>query len=188
MTYSGAVLAGGRSRRFGTDKARFIWRGKPLLAWVLEGLEGAAERFIVANRPYPEFGVPVQPDLLPGGDSLSGLHAALARARWDWVAVAACDLPYLTRAYWDHLYTEAQRGGVRVVAGVGPEGFPEPLAALYHRSLKEEVERRLRSGQLRLGRLLEGEGVRLVPWAVLEARFGPRLFTNANTPGDLGAV
>jgi molybdenum cofactor guanylyltransferase len=81
MGYSGAVLAGGASKRFGEDKALFPYRGKPLLQWVLESLQGAQERFVVANRPYEGFGVPVYPDLLPGADSLSGLHSALSHAR-----------------------------------------------------------------------------------------------------------
>lgn len=144
--YSGAVLAGGASGRFGEDKALFVYRGKPLLLWVLESLRGAEERFIVANRPYVGFGVPVYPDLLPGADSLSGLHSALAHARFPWVAVAATDLPFLTRGFWDFLYEQARASPYPVVAVYSPEGHLEPLMALYHKDCLPQVERQIREG------------------------------------------
>ncbi|MER3481367.1 MAG: molybdenum cofactor guanylyltransferase [Meiothermus sp.] len=188
MTYSGAVLAGGRSRRFGQDKARFVWRGRALMEWGLEALWGASERFIVANRPYPEFGVPVYADRILGGGSLSGLHTALSQAQNEWVAVAACDLPFLTPGYWDFLWecpSEAALGRYSAVAGVGPRGFPEPLAAFYHCSLLPEIEARLARGELGLQALLKAAPTLYLPWSKLEPRFGPRLYTNVNTLGDL---
>ncbi|WP_276956829.1 molybdenum cofactor guanylyltransferase [Allomeiothermus silvanus] len=183
MTYSGAMLAGGKSRRFGQDKARFVWQGKTLMEWGLEALSGASERFIVANQPYPEFAVRVYADRIPGGDSLSGLHSALSYAQNDWVAVAACDLPFLTQGYWDFLWRCV--GNYQAVAGVGPTGFPEPLAAFYHRSLLPEIEARLERGELKLQAVLRAARTLYVPWSKLEPRFGPRLYTNVNTPGDL---
>ncbi len=87
----------------------------------------------MANRPYPGFGVPVYPDLLPGADSLSGLHSALHHARFPWVAVAATDLPFLTREYWDFLYEKARSSPYPVVVPFSPEGHLEPLMAFYHR-------------------------------------------------------
>lgn len=159
-----------------------------LMEWALEALSGASERFIVANQPYPEFDVPVYADRIPGGDSLSGLHSALIQAQNDWVAIAACDLPFLTRGYWDFLWegVEAYRGApLQAVVGIGPSGFPEPLAAFYHHSLLPEIEARLNRGELKLQSVLESASTISLPWSELEARYGPYLYTNANTPGDL---
>jgi molybdopterin-guanine dinucleotide biosynthesis protein A len=178
--YSGAVLAGGASRRFGEDKALFVYEGKPLLARVLESLEGAGERFIVANRPYLGFGVPVYPDLLPGADSLSGLHSALVHARFPWVAVAATDLPFLTRGFWDFLYEKARSSPYPVVVPYSPEGHPEPLMAFYHKDCLPEVERQIREGDFLLRRVMVVLGATYVPAEEVVARFGERLFLNAN--------
>ncbi|WP_353511820.1 molybdenum cofactor guanylyltransferase [Thermus sp. LT1-2-5] len=183
--YSGAVLAGGRSRRFGEDKALYPYRGKPLLAWVLESLEGAAERFIVANRPYEGFGVPVHPDLLPGADSLSGLHTALALARHPWVAVAACDLPFLSRAYWEFLFEKAQASPHPVVVAVNPEGHLEPLMAFYHKDCLPQVERQIREGDFLLRRVMEALGATQVAAEEVVGRFGPKVFLNANRKEEL---
>ncbi|MCS7057892.1 MAG: molybdenum cofactor guanylyltransferase [Meiothermus sp.] len=181
VRWSGVVLAGGRSRRFGEDKALFPYRGRPLLAWVWAGLAEAEERFVVANRPYP--GYPVYPDLYPGGEVLSGLHAALAHARWEWVAVVGCDQPFLSVEYWRYMRGWLAPGVLAVVAGW--QDALEPLGAFYHRSLLPEVEQRLRAGSYSLQRLLREVPHRQLSRAGLEARFGRHLFLNANRPQDL---
>ena len=184
------VLAGGASSRFASkrnpvDKARFVYRGKPLMTWALDSLMGASERFIVANRDYPEFGVPVHTDLLPGSGSLSGLHAALHHAQEDWVALAACDMPFLTPAYWVHLLEHRPRSpiGAPIVIGKGPGNALQPLAALYHRSLLEKVEQNIKAERLSLHPLAR-EGALIIPWRELSP-FGKTLYLNANRKDDL---
>lgn len=176
--YSAAVLAGGRSSRFGVDKARYELGGKTLLAHVLDSFPEPAERFVVANRPYAEFGVPVYGDRLTGGDSLSGLHAALYHASEAWVAVAACDLPYLTPDYWRLLLS--QRGDEPVVVVKGER--LEPLAALYHVSLLPLVTRQLEAGRLRVSALAEQVPARYLRYDDVVAACGPRVLANLNRP------
>lgn len=179
MTFSGAVLAGGRSRRFGSDKARYVLEGKPLLARVLASLTAASERFVVADGAYGDFGVPVYADSFPGQGPLSGVHTALGQAREDWVAVAACDLPYLTPAYWSTL--ARHREGVQTVV-VRRGGRLEPLAALYHRDLAAEAARRLKRGDHALHSFVENSSTRVLAWETLD--LPPETLTNLNTPPD----
>ncbi len=181
--YSGVVLAGGCSSRFGRDKALHVYRGKPLLQWVLDSLAGAGERLVIAERDYPDFGVPVRPDLISGGSSLSGLHAALSYARHDWVALAACDMPFLTPAYWEQLW--ARRGAAPLVVATNQAGGPEPLAALYHRALLPLVTQKLGQGDLRMSALASQAGASVVSWRDLAPHVDARLFLNVNTPGQL---
>ena len=51
MTFSAVLLAGGESRRMGTDKATFLFRGKPLWQAQLETLRKLrpAEIFLSAR-------------------------------------------------------------------------------------------------------------------------------------------
>ncbi len=152
------------------------------MAWALDSLEGASERFIIANRDYPEFDVPVYPDRLPGGGSLSGLHAALHHTQETWVALAACDMPFLTSEYW--AYLSQYRGNAPIVIGKGPGNAFQPLAALYHRSLLTKVEHNLLAERLSLHRLAREEGAVTVPWRALSP-LGKDLFLNANRKDDL---
>ena len=177
--FSGAVLTGGRSSRFGQDKALYVYNGKPLAGWALESLAGADERFLVSSRPY-DLGVPVYPDLYPGS-SLGGLHAALVHAANNWVAVAACDMPFLTADYWQRLLAHTE--GVQAVVVRGPDGKLEPLAALYRETLLPLAEAQLETGTFKLQTLLETAQTRILPWANLGV--DAQTFVNANRLTDL---
>jgi molybdopterin-guanine dinucleotide biosynthesis protein A len=182
MQWSGAILAGGGSRRFGQDKALYVYKGKPLIVWVMDSLAEASECFVVSNRVYSGLG-PVYHDLKRGGDTLSGLHSGLTHAKQDWVAVAACDQPFLSRDFWRYMLRQITPDAQAVVAASG--NFFEPLGGLYHKSLEPEVLRRLEARQLKMQALLHSIPHVALDKTELESRFGSYLFLNANHPGDL---
>lgn len=180
MTFSGVVLAGGRSSRFGRDKAEHVFQDKHLMMWVLGSLEDAAERFIVANRAYPDYGVPVYADLIKTQSPLSGLHTALEHAKNDWIAVAACDLPHLTPSYWQALLPYcADHEAVVVRRG----GRLEPLAALYHKRAGRLAKQKLLRGELALHTFVGSLDATIVPWETLALPH--ETLTNVNTQDDL---
>jgi molybdenum cofactor guanylyltransferase len=181
---SGAVLAGGRSSRFGRDKALEIWRGKTLLEHALESLEACTERFIVGgtSERYGFAGVPIHADLEPFQGSLYGLARALELAQSDRVAVMACDMPGLTRKFWDFM---TNLEPAQVVIPENADGFLEPLAAIYDRSCLPEIQTALEANQLRMTGWHANLDVRVVSWTELEPKFGPNLFQNVNTQADL---
>ncbi len=96
----GAVLAGGRATRFGSDKAVALWNGAPLIDHVIARLTTAVCGIIVcgrvhngtisvADRPAPDLG------------PLGGLNAALhhgASNGYDRVITVPCDTPLLDEA------------------------------------------------------------------------------------------
>ncbi len=102
----GLVLAGGRSTRFGQEKAVAQWRGAPLVSHVAGVLaEGCG---LVAVNAAPgsgaaafaaETGLPLLPD--PPGVAAGPLAGVLAGLRWlergagDLLVTAPCDTPAL---------------------------------------------------------------------------------------------
>ncbi len=170
------------SSRFRQDKALFVYKGKPLIAWVMDSMAEASECFVVANRAYPGLGR-VYGDLRRGGDTMSGLHSALVHAGEDWVAVAACDQPFLSKDFWRFMLEHIAPNIQAVVASTGD--FLEPLGGLYHKSLEPEVLKRLEAGQLKIQALLQAVPHLALDKAELEARFGIHLFLNVNYPDDL---
>lgn len=91
----GAILAGGRSRRFGTDKALALWQGKPLIAHVQAVLALYVDEIVICGRPSASLRALADcpgPDMGP----LGGLNAALGFARdagFERVLSIGCDMP-----------------------------------------------------------------------------------------------
>ena len=90
----GAIIAGGRSRRFGSDKAQALLGGTALLDHVAAALAPQCDALIVVGRDWP--GLASIPDR-PGPDQgpLGGLCAALYHARdkgFESVLTAGCDI------------------------------------------------------------------------------------------------
>jgi molybdopterin-guanine dinucleotide biosynthesis protein A len=91
----GAVLAGGRSSRFGSDKALAELHGHTLLARAVDTLSGLCEHVVVVGRETAP--APTLPDWPhAGAGPLGGLAAALHFARdSDYEAVLTCGVDSL---------------------------------------------------------------------------------------------
>jgi molybdopterin-guanine dinucleotide biosynthesis protein A len=93
MRLLGALLAGGRSRRFGSDKAQALLDGRPLIDWAAAALSGHVERVLICGRAG---GLPDRPG--PDLGPLGGLNAALHVGRsegFDAVLTVPCDAPLI---------------------------------------------------------------------------------------------
>jgi molybdenum cofactor guanylyltransferase len=106
MKLLGAVIAGGKSSRFGSDKAVAILDGLPLLDHVVMGLYRHVEAIVIAGRAWRDFDV-VDDGVFAGQGPLAGLLAALRYGDakgFDAVLTAACDalpVPDLKRLVGD---------------------------------------------------------------------------------------
>jgi molybdenum cofactor guanylyltransferase len=93
MRLLGAILAGGKSSRFGSDKAVAIIDGLPLIDHVVMGMFRATDHLVICGRDWRDF--EALPDgEFPGEGPLAGLLAALRHAAaqgFDGVLTAPCD-------------------------------------------------------------------------------------------------
>ncbi len=158
------ILAGGRSRRFGGDKARALLDGQPLLARVARDLEGIASTIrVVARSPgsYDDLGLPTLADSIAGKGPMGGLLTALEDAApAPWVFLAACDQVGF-RTAWARELLNARRADIRAVV-YRSDRF-HPLFAVYHGALKEELRKRIRRGDLKMQHLFEKVPARILP-------------------------
>jgi molybdopterin-guanine dinucleotide biosynthesis protein A len=148
------LLAGGRSSRFGTDKARARLGAGTLL-------EAAAAPFsgrpltVVADVPdkYQDLGFRTLGDREPGLGPVGGLIRAFAdRAEPGWILLGACDFVGV-RPEWVARLAEARTDAARAVAFRGRRW--EPMFALYHTALLPAAEAALARGESALWRLLD---------------------------------
>jgi len=182
---TGVVLAGGDSRRMGSDKTRLSFGGKTLLQRAVDSLRGVFPQVLVSVRePREDIDAPLVFDEHPGAGPLAGLCAALAKAETPWVFAIAADMPFLDPELIRHL--AGQRAKVQAVVPV-IQGYPQPLAAFYATSalpaLREELAG---TGKHSLRGMLERLNVCLVPETGLQdAETDLLSFVDLDTPEDL---
>ncbi|HET9995266.1 MAG TPA: molybdenum cofactor guanylyltransferase [Candidatus Acidoferrum sp.] len=192
---AGWVLAGGGSTRFGRDKALVEVGGKPMLARMLELVQGVTKSVKIVGPPekYAEFGVEIISDLWPGEGPLGGIITALedtaaGDSPSEWNLIVSCDMPFLTRDWLACLAERAAKSAAQVVLAHSASG-PEPLCACW----RTNAAATLRSGFERGVRKVT-EGIALLRAEVLDEadwkRFDSagRLFWNMNTAADLEEV
>lgn len=180
----GAVLAGGRSTRYGSPKAEALIAGEPMARRVARALAAVTDDVVVVSS-HEVSGVGRLrriPDRVPDRGPLGGLHAALHEARslgLDGVLVVGCDLPLVPP---ELLAAVAAAATDAPAAAPEREGGVEPVCAAYRLEVLPEVERRLEASDRSLHALFAAVGgVRLDPARHAVAATG---LLNVNTPAD----
>lgn len=184
---TGVLLAGGQSRRFGSNKALASLGGYRLIEYPAQVLAGLfRELLLISNSPelYAFLKWPMARDLHPGGGPLAGIEAALSHAATPYIFVAACDMPRLNRALITHLCTLAD--GYDAVIPMTARGW-EPLHGVYSRSVLPTISAALADGKHKLQMVLSGLKVREVGEAEMLAvsETARESFRNINTVDDL---
>jgi molybdopterin-guanine dinucleotide biosynthesis protein A len=183
------IVAGGESRRMGTNKALLPFRGTPLIVHQRDLLARIFERVVVAAGdpgPYAALGLEVVPDLLSERSALTALHAVLSASRTPGAFVVACDLPFLNPDLIRHLLA-AWPGYDAVVPE--SDGRLEPLHACYSQVCLGPIEEAAREGRWKADDWLSRVRTRRVPVRVDEWRVDGRSpFFNANSPADWEAA
>ena len=150
---TGAVLAGGLSRRFGSDKSAAPWRATTLVETVAAVVSGVFDlTLIVVKDPAPFLrlerpGCSVVCDLRPEAHSLGGVSSALAHAATERVFVCACDMPFLNAGLVRGLAELG--GGFDAVVPVW-EGRLQPLCAVYGRACVPVIDHLLSQERARV--------------------------------------
>lgn len=168
MRILGAILAGGKAQRFGSDKAHALWQGERLIDRVSASLGPQCEALVVCGREEPGFtSLPDRP--AAGLGPLGGLNAALHHARdngFDAVLAAACDIPDIP----GDLYARLAGEGAAIIAD-------QPVVGLWPVGLAPVLDELLADGACAIYRFADRANARLVS---IEPRLG-----NINRPEDL---
>lgn len=190
-----AIVAGGQSSRFGSNKALTLIDGRAIVERVLDAVSGLSDDlFLVTNtpEPYQHLGLRMVADLKPEGGALRGLHTALSSTDRPWVLCLACDMPFVKASLLEHIVALTQTSEAADWGAVAPRhaGGAEPFCAAYRRAVcLPELERLLAGGRYRLQGLLDRVHVRYVEPPEL-TDIDPELvsFINVNTPDEWTAA
>ncbi|HEX7118136.1 MAG TPA: molybdenum cofactor guanylyltransferase [Longimicrobiales bacterium] len=186
----GAILAGGRSRRYGAPKALATIDGTPIVERVRAALAAACDDIvIIANDAalYDGLGLPMRPDARPGLGVLGGILTALLWAREEGrpgALAVACDMPFLDPALLRRLLADTADADVVAPESGGRRGV-EPLCAWYGTGCIPAIEAELERGERHIVGFFDDVRVRRIPLAEVRAFGEPeRLFLNVNTPDE----
>jgi molybdenum cofactor guanylyltransferase len=197
---AGFVLAGGESRRMGSDKALIRFAGEPLVARALKILRevGLGARIAGARGDLEQF-APVIPDTEPGRGPLAGICAALAACEAQRAVFVPVDLPLLPASLITLMVRRAVIAGALITVP-SVSGFAQSFPAVIDRAALPGLEDALKMGHGGCFAAFEaaaagrGQRVAVVPVEYLaqagqvpdSAGLPPAMwFLNVNSPAEL---
>lgn len=184
-TIAAFILAGGASRRMGTDKSQLLLDGKTFVEHMTAALAPISSEITVVGKTATEATkLHYVPDVYPNWGALGGVHTALASSAAAWSLIVACDFPFLTSELFARL--ASMREGFTAVAPIQSDGIPQPLCALYQTGpCLVRAEELISSGERKPIALLQSVQTRWVQFAEIADLPGAEsFFDNINTAAD----
>ena len=183
---TGVILVGGKSSRYGSNKALVEVEGVPLIEHVIRVLNNLFDHTVlITNTPgeYTYLRLPMYQDLVKGLGPLGGIYTALKRISTQAGFFVACDMPHLNPDLISHMVGVAKDHDA-VVPRVGWK--LEALHAFYRKTCLPAVEELITHRQYQVIRFLDAVSTRYVDEAEIR-EFDPdlRSFFNINRPQDL---
>lgn len=175
----GLILAGGHSCRMGSDKAALSVQGRTLLDHAIAFWRSCEMEHIYvslhnkANVTLPQDVTPIY-DVLPNRGPMGGLYSAFRTTNAPLLWVSGVDMPFLRS---DALLPEPE--GDAAVYRIN--GKPQPLFAVYRRSILPFLEQMLQDGDGRMMELLRRVDTQ---WIDAPEQLSP-MFENWNSPEDI---
>jgi len=186
---TGVILAGGKSSRFGSNKALARFNGTPLIERVTTAMGRVFEKLIIiTNSPlaYSYLKIPLYQDIIKGMGPVGGIYTGLDVIDDTWAFFCACDMPFINE------------GLVRYIAGLR-EGFDavvpkvdwkiEPLHALYSKGCLNAMKELIDKKEFQTIKAFNNIRVRFIAEEEIR-KFDPELktFLNVNRQDDLERI
>jgi len=184
------VLAGGKSRRLGVNKAFLELDGQTLIERVVAGLRNIFSEIVIVTNSIScremkslfQNGPRVVEDIIEDKGPLAGLYTGLLSTKSPSAFTVACDMPFLHEELI--LFLCGQLEGFDAVVPLSVKGY-EPLHSIYGQRCRKIIEEQLIRNELRPSQIFPYLRVRYIRPEEIE-KFDPRMlsFTNINTLED----
>ncbi|NBO65170.1 MAG: molybdenum cofactor guanylyltransferase [Acidobacteria bacterium] len=190
-----AILAGGKSRRMGKDKALLPLHGRPLIDYPLSIAISISQHISVvissaqlAVTAYQQLAAPPLVSLLTDDYEHCGPLGGLVTALNFYISPRAllllpCDMPFLTRSLIESLLTTHLNSNNDATIAVDEEGRAQPLVGVYSGRVLPTATELIENDYLRLGALLE-----LIRCGFVTLAGTGSIPANLNHPADLAAA
>lgn len=191
MKCSFALLSGGSSRRFISDKTKALLYGKPLFLYGLEcGLEVSDDVLHISKNKdkYKPFinNVKYLEDELDVICPMSGLITAARHAKYDNMFILSSDSPLITGNFLKYLYNN-----INTYDGVVPvvDNRQYPLTAIYKRHVLLSMEEDYNKNEYKLMKSLQNHNILYIQEdEIISSGFNKEMFININYKDDLKSL
>jgi len=183
---SGIILAGGKSSRYGSNKALVKVNGARLIERAVAAMKTVFEQVIlVTNTPddYAFLELPMVQDLIKGLGPIGGIYTGLETISEKAGFFVACDMPFLQEGLLRHML-DVREDFDAVIPRM--DWMIEPLHALYTKNCLQVIKASIEAHEYQIVKCLQLLRVRYLEREELLA-FDPKLlsFFNINEPKDL---
>jgi len=184
------ILAGGKGRRLGREKAWVELDGKSLLQHAVSNLEFLNSEIVIVKAPEGELppvsagvNLKVVQDSVGGKGPLAGILWGLVNSKYRYNLIVACDMPLLNKDLVKYMISSVEDYDA-VVPRLGK--YREPLQTVYSKDCISEIEKQLKQDRLKVDGLFSEVRTRFVESSEIERFDAAHLsFMNINTLADL---
>lgn len=186
------ILAGGKSSRFGSNKAFAKIKGKELILWCIEGLSEIVEEIVLSVKKYDEVfrklaleRIKIVEDLSSIDGPLVGLYSSLKAMSSKYVYIQPVDSPYVIKDYVNFMFKSAMNSSACVVTF--DDGSFDPTHSVIEKEIALKYSKELiDKGETSLKRLfITMPNVKFVKLSEINLPFIEKVFVNINTKEDL---
>lgn len=183
MKVRGIILAGGKSSRFGEDKALAVVNGARMIEKAIHLLgELGLEPTVItsAMRDYSFLRCRIERDLLPNKGPLGGVYTASCLFKGYALLILVCDMPFLTAPMLAKL-VKSHRTPMQATIFCNTKDKIQPFPGVYESILSNLLLEEIRAERLSMQEFLK----RIPNLKVIEAPFDLDIFTNINEKKDI---
>ncbi|ALX47916.1 molybdenum cofactor guanylyltransferase [Lentibacillus amyloliquefaciens] len=162
MHISGVILAGGKSSRMGKTKSLLNINGKPAIAHIADEVKNFCDdTAVIANEPasYHFLGLNLYRDRYEDKGPLAGIETAIYHIDADVYVLAACDMPFIDKAIFQHLIQSL--GNAEAVIPIYNERM-HPLSGIYTKDVLPHIQKLLDNDERKIRTLFKAITVNYV--------------------------
>jgi molybdopterin-guanine dinucleotide biosynthesis protein A len=173
------ILAGGKSRRMGINKADLDFNGHTFLeTLVIKARAMGFADIIISGYAHDVMGITPVADEIPDCGPLGGMYSAFKTAKNEFCFVVTVDVPDLVE---DTIFAliDAHFNAGNALTLLCQHDKPEPLIGIYPTACFEKIYPLITTGQTKVFRLIDQYDYQL-----FEAPIQNETMANINTPDD----
>lgn len=181
---TGIILAGGNSRRFGTDKTQYILNGKRLINYAIDVLLPICDEIIISTNKPEDFtndGFPTVIDKFVNCGPIGGIFSSLVKSKTEHNLIIGCDMPNLCTSLFSKIL--ANKNGFDIVMPVH-NGSTETMASYFNKTALNTLENAILNKKYKVTDAIAGLNTNFIDISDFEF-YNIDLFKNINYKEDI---